>query len=183
MKQSKAIKLAYAAGIFDGEGCVDITHRNRKGLINMQHDLRVKVTQKDGKIIDWLYGNFGGIVIVKNKNSTLKNPDSENWIYEWRITALKALSFLKEIYPFLQYKKEQVELGIRFQNRKKFTGRKVDSLPQNEVEVREKMLLQMQQLKHQFSKSKNPNVIEYNFKSMVQPQRLSEITPKGDAIV
>lgn len=166
MNKENSIKLAYAAGFFDGEGCIRIVHRNGRNGKSDQYSLYVSIVQKDGKPIDWMYGNFGGMVYLKNKNGG-------DWIYEWRVMDTKAYEFLKKIEPFLIYKKEQVQIGIRFQERLKYgrkhTGGRYTSLTDAEQAQRKDMHDQMIEAKKRFTKSKNPNVVEYTFKSMVQP--------------
>ena len=170
MKQTKEIKLAYAAGFLDGEGCIRISKRNPRNGRSISYNLLVNISQKDGEVMDWLYGNFGGIVYLKNKKA-----DSTDWIYEWRITEKQAFNFLKEVFPFLKYKKKQAELAIQFQQRRIFERKRnipdngrFTSLTQNELDIRERIYQKMSSLKKEFVKSKNPNVVEYNFKSMVQ---------------
>ena len=88
---------------------------------------------------------------------------------------MKAYNFLKEILPFLKYKKKQAEMVIRFQQRR-ILGRKRNTpdngrfapLEKHEIEEREKICEMLSQQKKVFNKSKSPSVIEYNFKSMVQ---------------
>lgn len=170
MKQTKEIKLAYAAGFLDGEGCIRISKRLPRNGKSISYNLLVMITQKDGEIMDWLYGNFGGTVYLKNK---LRNGD--NWIYEWRVSEVKAYNFLKEILPFLRYKKRQAELAIQFQQRLIFERKRnipdngrFTSLSDNELIERERIYQEMSRIKKEFVKSKNPNVVEYTFKSMVQ---------------
>src|SRR3990167_3559029 len=115
MKQTKEIKLAYTAGFLDGEGCIRISKRNPRNGRRISYNLSVVIYQKDGEIMDWLYGNFGGMVYLKNKGDK-----SDNWIYEWRVTEVKAYQFLKTLLPFLKYKKKQAELAIQFQQRRIF---------------------------------------------------------------
>ena len=173
MKQTKAIKLAYTAGIVDGEGSICIVKRRRHGINSgrsTQYFILVSVVQKDGSVIDWLKGNFDGNVVLKNKAN-----DGSDWIYQWRIQDKKAYEFLKLIFPFLLVKKSQAELAIRFQERLKFARKKnVDinghyiPLTEHELSQREEIFLEIKRLKHCFRKSKVPNVKEYTFKSMVQ---------------
>lgn len=168
MKQTKEIKLAYAAGFLDGEGCIRISKRNPRNGRSTSYNLLVSIAQKDGNIMDWLFGNFGGMVYLKNKNK-------DNWIYEWRVTEVKAYNFLKELLPFIKYKKKQAELAIQFQQRRIFERKrnipdngKFMSLSENELKKREEIYQKMRLIKKEFVKSKNPNIVEYNFKSMVQ---------------
>ena len=167
MKQENKDKLAYAAGIIDGEGCVRIVARKPRFGRSTQHTLLLMVAQKDGRLVDWLFGNFGGIVYLKNKRT-----DGTDWIYEWRVTEQKAADVLKDVLPFLIVKKEQAELAIRFQTHKKGAGHYGDGrfmkLTEHEIALRDKMANEISFLKRAFRKAKNPNVVEYTFKSMVQ---------------
>jgi hypothetical protein len=106
MKQNRALKLAYMAGFFDGEGYVGIA-KMKKGDFSPYHQLVVTLSQKDGAVMDWIIGNFGGSASRITKAR----------IYNWRLSARKAYDFLKEIYPFLKYKKPQAEIAMRYQER------------------------------------------------------------------
>lgn len=168
MKQNKALILAYTAGFLDGEGCIRINKRLPKNNRSMSYNLFVSITQKDGEIMDWLQGNFGGTILLNNKRK-------KSWIYEWRITEVKAFNFLKEILPFLKYKKKQAEIALQFQQRRIFERKRnipdngrFASLSQNELDKREEIYQEMCAIKKIFRKCKNPNVVEYTFKSMMQ---------------
>ena len=178
MKQSNATKLAYAAGFFDGEGCVRIARSNhKKNRKSPMYYLIVMIRQKDGQIMDWLVGNFGGMVILMNKTFIKNGFDKagENWIYEWRVENIKAQLFLKSILPFSKLKKPQIELALQFQERKNqgrlkkqgdnqhYTGLSVYELTE-----RERLKVELSAMKKIYHKAKNPNVVEYNFNSMVQ---------------
>lgn len=171
MKQSNVSKYSYAAGFFDGEGCIRITKRNPRNGRSTNYSLLVTVAQKDGQSMDWLYGNFGGMVYMKNKKK-----DESDWVYEWRLTDRKAYEFLKKILPFIIVKKAQARLAIRFQERRNFArtrhypdNGRFAPLTKNELDTREKLYRRMCELKREYKKSKNPNVVKYNFKSMMQP--------------
>jgi len=167
MKKDKQSILAYAAGIIDGEGCIRIVVRRPRNGKSTQHSLMLQVAQKDGILMDWLYGNFGGMVYLKNKKT-----DGSDWIYEWRIMEKKAAEILKQTLPFLTVKKHQAEIGLRFQTHKTGAGNYGDGrykpLSEHELILREKLAQEISQVKKEYRKSKNPNVVEYTFKSMVQ---------------
>jgi len=167
MKKEKAIKLAYAAGFFDGEGCVIIQCRHPRHGRSPQHSLILTVTQKDGKPLDFLAGIFGGSIFIKDGHS------EKDWIHEWRLSDLKAAHFLKAVLPFLIYKKAQAELAIRFQERKENYKRGADgkilALTPHELEIRETMQKELSDMKRKFRKSSHPNVREAQYLSMVQP--------------
>jgi hypothetical protein len=63
--------LAYAAGIFDGEGYVDIyTATKSKYSRSSSLLLRVVISQKDGLIMNWLKENFNGGHILLSRKET-----------------------------------------------------------------------------------------------------------------
>lgn len=158
MKQNKEIKLAYAAGFFDGEGSIVISRRfcRRKHVrSNYDYSLLICVSQVDGEIMDWFVGNFGGCVYLKKR---LEFEKHKHDVYNWLLSHKAAYLFLKEILPFLKYKKEQAQLAIRFQERlnnaKRNNNGRYQRLSDNEVDVREKMYEEMKELKHVYKKSK-----------------------------
>lgn len=136
MKKEKAIKLAYMAGFLDGEGCIRISSQENPPF-SIRHQLQVTIGQKDGAIMDWIVGNFGGNV------HRIKRDGS----FAWTVSQTKALDFLKQIYPFLQYKKSQAELGIRFMGRIQKIGIRGKRLSEHEIQVRASMMKQMTELK------------------------------------
>ena len=156
MKKSKQAILAYAAGIVDGEGCISIYRkpfRNGpfKGSDSSNYHLTVVVTQKDGKLVDWLYGNFGGSVSLLKK---WERPDEKCWMHNWTLNYQKASEFLKDIMPFLVIKKKQAEIAIKFQGRMGY-GEKMTT---HEIETRQKMHEEMRIQKRTYEFSKHPNV-------------------------
>lgn len=157
MKQTRATKLAYAAGFFDGEGSVVIVKRKPryKDRINFSYSILATISQRDGEIMDWLVGNFGGTVLWK---------DRENPTYMWTITHRKAEQFLKEILPFLRYKKHQAELALRLQQRLYKTRKGYDGktlpLTENELKIRENIRLRCSELKHLYKESKYRNKLD-----------------------
>lgn len=194
MKKERALRLAYVAGFIDGEGCIRICRRGARNGRSKGHSLLVTTSQKDGRPMDFLYGLFGGCIVFKRHGDGGFKTDRDNWLYEWRITDRKAGEMLKEILPFLTYKKPQAELAIRFQERKNQarkakirdgTKNQFAALSESEIQQREQMFKRMTELKHEYVMSKNPNVLDLHCPSLskVQPERLSETTPNGDAIV
>lgn len=163
MKQTKATKLAYLAGFIDGEGCIMISKRNPrmdkngKDRINVSYSVLLTIAQRDGAIMDWLVGNYGGSVQWK---------DRENPTYNWIITHKKASIVLKEVLPFLKYKKHQAELALKLQGRLKKTLRGQDGkampLADNEIKIREKIYLRCRELKHIYKESKYRNKLDNN---------------------
>ncbi len=102
------MKIAYLAGIIDGEGCI-LIHRsiNDKGYIG--YTLEVGVRNTDGRLIDWLKNNYGGTVKVSSRGNS-----KHKTCYDWRLFNQKAISLLLLILPYLIVKKEQIEVALKF---------------------------------------------------------------------
>jgi len=127
----------YAAGLFDGEGYVGIdkTSVSSGKARSVHRGVRVIISQKDGRIMNWLKDNFGGNV-YSQRNGTKYS------IYRWRTHAEKADKFLRCIQPYVIIKKPQVDFALDFNDeRKKRTiiqGRSIKSgkyLPMTEDEI------------------------------------------------
>ena len=115
MKQSNTAKYAYLAGIIDGEGTICIVKKSDK-----RYGIIIAVGQKNGKLIDWLYGNFSGTVwkrFMSHKSVNNKNEiyEHKNSLYLWQLGATeKIYEILKRILPFSKEKKRQIEIAIEF---------------------------------------------------------------------
>lgn len=142
--------IAYVAGLFDGEGYVDIyqasTSKNSKSPSLM---LRVIISQKDGGIMNWLEEKFGGYVRMEKRK--------ESWIYRWDIRSQQAKQFLESILPFLKIKTAQVKLAIEFEEVK---GKYLETLKgtqgfrkltKNEIGKRVEIKNRLKQAKHTYS--------------------------------
>lgn len=118
--------LIYIAGLFDGEGCVNIYQINTDYMKQKERRkvpkwvLSVTIYNCDFEIINWLYESFGGYLQRRVRN----NPKwRQN--YAWKLSANKALEFLKRIEPYLRIKKEQALTAIEFQeNQSRFNQTK-----------------------------------------------------------
>jgi len=110
----KTGKLAYTAGIMDGEGSIYI-RRTTKG--HSSSSLAVFVTNTNEWICQWLKFQYGGSIQIMQ-------PRKKNWkiAYRWWLTSNQALGFLKLILPYLNLKRPQAELAITFQERKQKRG-------------------------------------------------------------
>ena len=114
----KITDIAYVAGLFDGEGYVDIYQATQsKASKSPSLMLRVIISQKDGAVMIWLEEKFGGYVRMDRRK--------DSWIYRWDIRSQQAKKFLELILPFLKVKDEQVKLAIEFEEVK---GKYLDTL-------------------------------------------------------
>lgn len=118
--------LSYIAGFFDGEGSINISVRKRKHF-SISHTLVISIGQKDGETLDWIKERFGGNLHQVKRDSS----------YMWYCSNRKAYSILKELIPFLKYKRPQAELALKFYDVQ--MGRYFKPVPQTEIDRREKI--------------------------------------------
>jgi len=94
---------AYMAGIIDGEGCIQTEgfngqHRGKPVLY---------VSQKDPRLMDYLYETFGGKVKLYMQSHT-GNP-----IYRWLSCSSEHLTFILEnVKEYLVIKKDHAEVAL-----------------------------------------------------------------------
>ena len=108
MKRDKKSLISYAAGYFDGEGCVYFRTRINS---NLNVGLGIDCRNSD-KALNLFKGLFGGTVFIRYSNRDKK------CFFHWVLQdAKKIKKALKLMYPFLRLKKEQAEIGIRLCDR------------------------------------------------------------------
>lgn len=101
VRRPTAIEIAWAAGIYEGEGSC-ITNHNGTGSISFV----VSVNQKDPELLYRMREMFGGTVKLCNR----KFEGKIRPIYHWKICGDRARTFIASVYPFLTARrKEQIE--------------------------------------------------------------------------
>lgn len=136
MDSKRDTTLAYAAGLFDGEGSITIQRKVNTFCII------VRVTSTDRAIIDFLNRNFGGWVGVQTPN---KKVEKCRPCWYWGIQSKAASLFLARISPFLVIKKSQADLALEFQSRLGAVG--VNRLTSEEITTRETYKRRLVELK------------------------------------
>jgi hypothetical protein len=106
----------WAAGFFDGEGCVSISVDRSKQT--PQHDLTVSVSQKHCRPLDELQIQHGGSI------SPTKTPSG---CWRWRLAGGKAERFLRRIYPHSLEKHSQITLALAFRGTIGTVGHRIGS--------------------------------------------------------
>lgn len=129
--------LAYAAGLFDGEGSIGIyNQRNRPRSFRLQCNLSLN----NEFLPRWFQMHFGGHVWIKHHcNSKWQNT------YCWQIDCKGALPFLKVISPYLIIKRPQAEIAIKFQESR--TNRPGLPISDGELAIHEAQAVLMKKLK------------------------------------
>lgn len=85
------LDIAWAAGIYEGEGCCRLCGKTKRGLM-------VQVTQKDHELLYWLRDWFGGSI---QKQGTQGNCGV------WNCCGDRARIFLALIYPRMTVRRKQ----------------------------------------------------------------------------
>lgn len=135
-------KLAYLAGIIDGEGSIMLWKAKGDPILRGQFNLRINVTSTDKCLIDWIFENFGGHCYECNSPSRQCQPKWKKQ-YTWTVPRPSILDFLIDIHPFLVIKKERCEVAIKF--RKTFAKRE-RNLSKETFDLRFSLYQQMKHL-------------------------------------
>ena len=85
-------ELAYAAGLFDGEGSISLVRQKN----NRSHSPQVAVASNDYEVLEWFQKRFGGSIVTKQPRMPTHSVS-----YDWRLTDRRALTFLQLIRPYL----------------------------------------------------------------------------------
>jgi hypothetical protein len=85
-------ELAYAAGLFDGEGSISLVRQKN----NRSHSPQVAVASNDYEVLVWFQKRFGGSIVTKQPRKSTHSVS-----YDWRLTDRRALTFLQLIRPYL----------------------------------------------------------------------------------
>ena len=111
---------AYLAGVVDADGCITIICS--KSGISPSHTLLVSISQANQPFLErWCQkAELGGVYRSKKAGDNEGLPFTRHRDqYLWNISAGKAEGFLIDLLPYLDIKKPQAELALRFRKIKK----------------------------------------------------------------
>ena len=97
-------KLAYLAGLVDGEGSITLRLQPNK-----QMRLRVTVYNTNEVLVDWCLVNFDG---SKYKVGRRKRPDIHKQEWMWCKDGETAKDILQQIIPYLTIKQPKAKLAV-----------------------------------------------------------------------
>jgi hypothetical protein len=100
--------VAYTAGFFDGEGCINIARYLQRG--RPYHTLAVIFTNTNFEVLHWLQRRWGGNVQLHPKP---KNPRWRRSAVLW-LSAGPAKPLLTAMLPHLIIKKAEAEIALEF---------------------------------------------------------------------
>lgn len=99
----KLTELAYAAGLFDGEGHIVFQGKDAGGH---RRSLQVSIINTDEIMLNWLLEHFGG-ALISQKVTGNRKP-----CWHWRLRTDESLAFLYDILPYVVSKENLVRKAI-----------------------------------------------------------------------
>jgi len=129
----KKTDLAYIAGLFDGEGCIQIVKQKRPEQRNYrsEYSLRCSLEMANEYLPRLLHMHFGGSLRRRN----LPLPRQNQW--EWTVRSNVAALFLKDVYPYIILKKGEADVALKFQEAMHTIGVGRKRLTEEETAIRE----------------------------------------------
>lgn len=102
--------LGYIAGLFDGEGCVQIvTHKRPRGGLGYRLCIALRMTAQGP--LDLLVAHFGGKVYRCPKPTS-----GGRTVFQYNLFSEKAANFLRAIEPLLIVKRAEARCALEFQD-------------------------------------------------------------------
>jgi hypothetical protein len=131
------LAVAWAAGIIDGEGCVEAkrTGGGKTGRKSNRY-LGLRVVNTDPKMLLALQVLFGGKVCSRRGSPVSKLP-----LYFWEVSGQTAGRCLKEVLPYLVSKRAEALVGLRLRERSHYFGLTDEILAAREADAVELSVL------------------------------------------
>lgn len=133
------VELAWAAGLFDGEGCIQIAKQTAGKNVN--HTLVLSLAMVDTATVAAFQTIVRCGTIRKYANGKARP------LYTWRIWNTEAVKVLQKLYPHLVTKVAQAQVGINFQRMK--NANKGKRLTVETLEEREECKRRLTDLKYE----------------------------------
>lgn len=118
-------ELAWAAGLFDGEGHVAIgTSRPHNTNRSQIYYMFVALNMTDPAAVSRFHTIVGvGSIRAVTKQPSTKNNNARKTLYMWRATTQEAAVCLEKLLPYLCNKRPQAEIALAYQASMKWRGR------------------------------------------------------------
>jgi hypothetical protein len=100
--------IAYAAGLFDGEGCVNIT-ANRRNANHPSYRVQVVVAMTDHPVLLWLQERWGGNIYTQKRSAAHHRPG-----WQWHLAEAESRVFLETIRLHIKIKGPATDNALPF---------------------------------------------------------------------
>lgn len=142
------MKDAYFAGLFDGEGCIQISRSLvKRGLKNPVYQIRAEIGMIHREVLDEISAFYGpGSVYGPYMGKKSLSP----W-FRWSIGGRRVELVLRRFLPFSRIKRAEIEVALAFQEHVRTTphgGR--HQVTEASLRYREECRLKLQALKRRF---------------------------------
>jgi hypothetical protein len=107
------MEIAYAAGLFDGEGYVRVAKWEKPNSRHVRYQVIGGIGMTYLPVIQALRDQFGGS--VNQNRHDLRNPNARIQ-FTWHIASQTAATFFRLIQPHLIVKREEVDLALQLQD-------------------------------------------------------------------
>jgi len=139
-------KLAYLAGLIDGEGNIRVEKTCNKKRDNVHYNGRLTVANTDERMVSWLKENYGGFIWKRDWSKTKTKGVKPNWkdVYMWiKMLNTPSLQFVKDVIPYMIVKKDRMKLILEFLETKSTNGK---SITRKTANKRDKIIKRFTQL-------------------------------------
>ena len=110
--------LGWAAGIVDGEGCIQIV--KRQGVKGYTYYLtRLSVTNTDPRVTERFKAAFGGSISRQRMMKSTRQKTK----YQWMVNATKAERIILLLRPWLLVKAEQADIALAARQYRQYGAR------------------------------------------------------------
>lgn len=132
--------IIYTSGYLDADGCITIYNRNPTKNNHLKTSIAypdIHISSINLEIIQYFKYLYGGC-ITKDMSQHV-NP-----LYNWKPNISYMEEFLLLVQPYLKLKNKQAKIMIDFLKERKYSKRQ--KLTQEQVQIREKYLIEIQRL-------------------------------------
>ena|ERR1035437_6338747 len=140
MENDRLQKVIYAAGYFDGEGCVYVSSLRGVGF-----QIRISIAGYDTCAMNAFADLWGGKVSLERRKK------NKYLVSRWQIASQNAIKALREMHPYLLVKKEQAGMVLESGWEKCEIG----TLTDEQVRLRMKLYLDLRAAKHPKGRDKS----------------------------
>ena len=104
-------RIAYIAGIIDGEGCITITRRKIRRLKtdNWYYEPQVIISNTNKELLRFCAECYGGWITKLRKCKS-----NHSIAYQWKVTGNEMRSLLDAVNPYLIVKRKQANIVLLF---------------------------------------------------------------------
>lgn len=135
-------RIAYLAGIIDGEGCIGAWNAyGHKRAQSPIAQICVRVAMTTPFAVKMLHAAFGGSLKVAER------PKGSKRQFVWQVVSRKAEACIIKLLPYLQEKHEQAEVALTLANLRRPRNKTGIRLTNAEITERQKHVQKLKDLK------------------------------------